>query len=61
MKLKAEVVDWECGLYSVHMEIGRRGSLETSNYKTKAYAKRAFRAMCNQLGIDKSKYEFMEK
>ena len=61
-KLKAEIHLWgDAHLYSIYMGIGHRGNLETTNYKSKVYAKRAFVAMCNQLGISKDKYEFIDK
>jgi len=60
-KLKAEIMEWCSGqLYSVYMGTGRRGNIETGNYKTKGLAKRAFISMCNRLGIDKSIYEFVD-
>ncbi len=59
MTMKAEVIKWPSGVCSVHMQV-RTGSLETGNHKTPELAKRAFIAMCNRLGVDKSKYEFVE-
>ncbi len=56
--MKAEVIKWRTGLYSVHMKV-RTGSLETGNHNSAKNAKRAFVAMCNRLGITKSKYIFI--
>ncbi len=56
--MKAEIIKWHDNLYSVYMQV-RTGSLETGNHKTANGAIKAFVAMCNRLGVDKSKYEFV--
>jgi hypothetical protein len=58
-KLKAEIYKWSSGIYSVHMHV-RGASFETGNYKSKAYAKKAFVYACNVLGISRDKYEFID-
>jgi len=61
-KLKAEIYKFTVGLYVVNMSVGRRGNIETANYKNnKNRAMRAFIYMCRQLGIDRDKWEFVDK
>lgn len=60
IEMTAEIVKWRNDLYSVSMKV-RTASLETGNHKTAKLAKRAFIAMCNRLGIDKNRIEFINK
>lgn len=61
-QIKAEIIKWNTTpqLWSVYATV-RRGSLETTNYRTCASAKRAFIAMCNRLGINRNIYYFEQR
>ena len=59
--IKVEIISWNDGkLYSAYAQV-RTLSIETINYKSPAYAQRAFIAGMNRLGVDRTKYKFVKE
>lgn len=63
-KFKVKVDEFERqGLLSLYCAFAkiRQGILQTNNYTSEKYAKRAFILMCNRLSIPRDLYEFERK
>ena len=57
--IKAQIVEWHKKCYTVLMPI-KDGWLETGNRRTLRGAKQVFIAMCDELGVDRNRYQFKD-